>query len=316
MIPYDLVGVLKRGLEKDRRPPDGLLHCSSDLLGSLRHAQLRLAGAPTIESELVADIRLRTGTMWHEHFRDLMTGEGLAVMGEVRLDPWLPEGWSGTADWLFWDFDKRCFVLGDLKTIKGSGLYYIEREGVKPEHEAQLSAYYWAMVEAKMPVRKGFFVCYLPMDQDSGGREYEVEPVIIESLPIPKNELWPEMEYKWGQCQAYLARYRLDWKNAMSQHPAGKVSFINDRIASTPERTQKMFWDKGNGRFDLKLVPDWRTRFCPYPNELCDCSEQGSTKIGHYEMNTDEVKYVPRKGYENVVPLFGPSAAEFNAKAA
>jgi len=57
--------LLNNTLRGDRRPPDGKLHPSGDLIGSLRHAQLRAAGAPTIESEIVSDTRLMTGTQWH-----------------------------------------------------------------------------------------------------------------------------------------------------------------------------------------------------------------------------------------------------------
>lgn len=290
---------------KERRPPDGKLHCSSDLLGPLRHSQLRLAGAPTIESDLVGDIRLMTGTMWHEHFRDLFVRQGLPLMAEVRLDRFLPEGWSGTADWLFWDFNNRCFVLGDLKTTKGSGMYYIERDGVKAEHAHQLSAYYHALVEAKMPVRKRVFVCYLPMDTDSGGLMEQVEPAVVDFEPLDRNYLWTLMEERWASCQDYL-------RTSPETYP----DYNSEALAPPTERTHKLFWDKANGRFDAKLVPDWRTKFCPYSNDLCDCSEQGSTKIGHFMLTDNEVKYVPRKGYENVIPLLQPSEADFGSRRA
>lgn len=312
MNPQDLVGVLRRGLDRDRRPPDGLLHCSGDLLGPLRHSQLRLAGAPMIEDALVSAIRLRTGTMWHDHFRDLFVREGLAAMGEVRLDRWLPTGWSGTADWLFWDFDKRAFRLGDLKTTKGSGIQWVERDGIKPEHRYQLSAYYHALKVARVPLVRAPFVCYLPMDKDP---DRDTEPVLIEFEPVPKDELWALMDERWNACQEYLMaiddereRFALE----TGQHPMDYPTdddVLNDKLAPPADRVQKLFFDRKNDQWDVKLVPDWRTRFCPFPNELCDCSTQGSTKIGHYK----DGEYVPRKGYENVIPLLRPAGLKVAA---
>jgi hypothetical protein len=58
LLPVDLTGILYSALTT-RRESSGKLRCSSELLGPLRHAQLRVAGAPTIASELVSEIRLR-----------------------------------------------------------------------------------------------------------------------------------------------------------------------------------------------------------------------------------------------------------------
>lgn len=308
MIPVDLEGAIRRGLEKDRRPPDGLLHCSSDILGSLRHAQLRLAGAPTIESELVSDVRLRTGTMWHDLIREFFVNEGLAVMGEVRLGEYLPEGWQGTADWLFWDFQKRCFVLGDLKTIKGEGMRWIEKDGAKPEHIAQLSAYYWALVDAGMPIRKGFWICYLPMNDVGKIGPYVVGPPelsLIEVMPLDRDYLHGLMAEKWIKTVDYLRVIE-----------ATDQGLVNDALEPPTPREQQLVWDKSKGHYDLKLVPSWKTRYCPYPNELCDCSEQGTTKIGHFEWSNETVRYTPRKGFENVVPMFSPTVKDFEKRAA
>ena len=315
MIPFDLVGAIRKGLEGHGRVHEKKLYCSSDILGSLRHAQLRLAGAPSIDRGYIDLIRLETGTMWHDRILKILADEGLAVMGEVRLSPWLPEGWGGRADWLFWDFERRCFVLGDLKTTKGEGMYYIERDGAKPDHVAQLSAYYHALVASGMPVRKRMFVCYLPLSADSDGRVEEVEPVIAPVTPWPKDDLWSLMTERWEQTQEYLEWFANDEPNlAMSSYGYHNL-FINAKLAAPLARDQRMFWDKTKQQYDVKLVPDWRTKFCPYPIELCNCSEQGQTKIGHFTMtDNNEVQYVPRKGYENVIPLTQPDAGEFRAR--
>lgn len=313
MLPVDLVGALKAGLARDHRPEDGLLHCSSDILGSLRHSQLRLAGAPTLENELVQDIRLRTGTMWHEYLATQIL-QGLAVMSEIKVTKYLPEGWAGTADWLFWDWEKRCFVLGDLKTIRGEGMYYVERDGAKPEHIAQLSAYYHALKDSGMPLRRGFFVCYLPMNPDSDKRMESVEPVMIDCIPMSKDYLHGIMQEKWEKSQAYLEWFKNGEPNwAMSSY-GDHNRFLNPKLEPPTPREQKTFWDRKAGIYNIKLVPSWKTKYCPYPNELCDCSEQGETKIGHYEYREGDVLYIPRKGFEGVQPQFSFEPRDFETK--
>jgi hypothetical protein len=63
----------------------------------------------------------------------------------------LCHGWaheaSGTADWVFWNADLGWFVLGDMKTIKGDGIAWIEKDGAKREHLWQLSCYWHALIE-------------------------------------------------------------------------------------------------------------------------------------------------------------------------
>lgn len=300
MIPFDVVDVLKKGLAKDRRPSDGLLHCSSDLIGSLRHAQLACAGAPRIESELVSDVRLRTGTMWHSYFNELLIAAGKSVVNEVKLSHLLPEGWSGTADWLFWHEAKRAFVLGDLKSIKGEGLKWIAKDGLKEEHLWQLSAYYWALREGRYPMVKGLAVLYLPMNDVP---KEDIEPVLIEAEPLPRDLVWGVMEDRWAKTKAYLDQVNSD-------HPWGEVGYENKylgagTLAPPMERVQKLF--KNKGKLELKLVPHWSAQFCPYPDELCDCNTQGVTKIGEW-MDCDGVDhiYYPRKGYEDIEPAVAP----------
>ena len=68
----------------------------------------------------------------------------------------------GTADWIFWNPDLGGFVLGDLKTIKGDGITWIEKDGAKPEHLWQFSAYWWALYDAGLPMVKAFAILYWP----------------------------------------------------------------------------------------------------------------------------------------------------------
>lgn len=56
---------------------------------------------------------------------DALVSAGTTFMQEVKLDRWLPTGWSGPADWAFFVAERGAFVLGDIKTIKGNGVQYI-----------------------------------------------------------------------------------------------------------------------------------------------------------------------------------------------
>lgn len=304
MLPFDLVEVVKWGLAQERRPPDGLLHCSSDLIGSLRHAQLHIAGAPKLESELVSDIRLNTGTMWHNWLVEKLIARGLTVMHEVKVSPWLPEGWSGTADHLIYDDKRRAFVLNDLKTTKGEGLKWIHRDGAKEEHIWQGSAYYHALSAGKFPLLDRFTITYLPMN-DTTDRDENIEPVVMEIKPLSRDLVWGVMEDRWVKTKAYL---RTVGDSPLTE-PVG--TYVTDLLEPPIPRIQKLFWDGKNKRWDVKLVPHWSTQFCPFPEELCDCSTQGTTKIGEWRLDNQlwldegvlyawDLNYHPRKGYEDI----------------
>lgn len=303
MIPVDLTALLRRRLAESRRPPDGLLHPSGDLLGSLRHAQLRLAGAPTIESQIVSDTRLMTGTMWHRFLGEMLVGAGVPYMQEVNVTPDLPTGWSGTADAVFWHPEYRGFVLGDFKTIKGEGMKWVLKDGAKEEHIWQLSAYWHALYEMGLPLVQGFVVWYLPQN-DTAERDELIEPVLMECEPLSRDLLWGVMEDRWAACQDYLAK--LSYSTDRPDVDYGE--FLVDNLAPEMSRVQKVFWNGKQSVFDVKLVPHWSAQFCPYPTELCSCSEQGTTKIGQYTL---EAKYEPRKGYEDELPMVEPSPTEY-----
>jgi hypothetical protein len=307
LLPYDLAGTLHEALRADRREPDGLLHCSGDLIGSLRHAQLTAAGAPRIDSQIASDIRLRTGTQWHSYFNEVLAKAGLTFMQEVKVTPWLPEGWSGTADWLFWNADLRAFALSDLKTIKGEGLKWV-LEGAKEEHIWQLSAYYHALVNAKFPMVEGFAILYLPMN-DTTDRSETIEPFVAECAPLPRDEVWERMEERWAWTRVYLERIIPNLK--YSKFVPVAENYLNEHLAPPQERVQKLTWIKKDSKWELRLVPHWSADYCPFSTELCDCSEQGVTKIGEYDI---EGVYKARAGYEELTPAVLPSVREINRK--
>lgn len=311
MFPTDLPTLFLQEIQKTKRKNDGLLHASTDLAGSLRHTQLRLADAPTNEREIAGEIRLMHGTLWHEWFHDALEKNGIPFFHELKLDKFMPEGWSGTADWVFYHPQYRAFVLGDLKTARGEAMYWVERNGAKIEHVWQLSAYYYALLSMGLPMVKGFAIMYWPMN-DVSGKEI-VLPSVQECDPLPKDVVLKEMETRWKKSQNYI--------ESMGDY-SGKPNFLTSALEPPMSREQKLFWNKATKVFDLKLMPHWSARFCPYPDELCDCSEQGTTKIGHYKFHLgdglpdypDSWVYEARKGYEDVAPTDAPSKVEQNKR--
>lgn len=307
MIPTDLPKLFLDEIKGQKRPNDGKLHASTDLASSLRHSQLRLADAPTNEREIVGEIRLMHGTLWHDWFHAALVRAGVPFFYELKLDEFMPEGWSGTADWVFYHPQHRAFVLGDLKTARGEAMYWIERNGAKTEHIWQLSAYYYALLKMGLPMVKGFAVMYWPMN-DTSSMDV-VLPSVQVCEPLPKEQVLTEMTTRWEKSTQYL--------QSLGSSRTTK-ELLTDKLEPVQSREQKLFWNKVTKVFDLKLVPHWSSRFCPYPDELCDCSQQGTTKIGHYKFLQgdglpdwpDAWVYEARKGYEEVVPLDEPSKQE------
>lgn len=311
MIPIDLVAIIEKGLENDRRPPDGLLHASSDLVGSLRHTQLRYVGAPELPRSVVDDIRLRTGTMWHGYIASLLGDSGAPFMAEVNLTPWMPEGWSGTADWLFWSPEYEAFVLGDLKTTKGESIKYKETKGMSTEHHWQLSAYWHALVEAGFPMLDVVSVLYLPMNNIA--RESDPEPVVIEAAPLDGAVVQEQMEWRWLRVQEYRDAFNDDDSN-------WSIRYLNDALAPVMEREQKVTWNYTKGVFELTLVPHWLSDYCPFDNALCDCSEQGTTKMGEFAIDavSKDMAFIPRRDkrwdFSDAEPEVWPTPAEIRKR--
>lgn len=304
LLPFDLGEVIHHELIRGRRPNDHKLHASSHLMGSLRHAQLDVAGAPKRTSELVSEITLMTGTLWHSWLHDTLRGLGVPYMAEVNLTPWMPEGWSGTADALIWHPDLKAFVLLEIKTTKGEALKFIRRDGAKPEHVAQASIYWHAAKKMGIPLARQIGVLYLPKN-DTRSKDELIEPLLVDFPPLPAKPLHAEMKARWGRVSEYVT--------SLGGTPGQEVpsvrpleAWVTDALAPVQDRVQRIYWDKTFGLYEVKLVPHWSAAFCPYPIELCNCSEQGTTKIGVYD---ETGHYTPREGYDHILPeVFPPSA--------
>lgn len=278
--------MLRNALAGDRRPPDGMLHPSSDLTGPMRHVMLSAAGAPTAESETASDVRLMIGTLLHSYMEGIFRGK--PAMLEVKLDKWLPQGWSGTCDWLVWNHERRAFVLGDLKSIRADGLIYIQTDGIKREHLHQVSLYWHGARNMGLPLLKGFGVYYLPKEPIIGQK---IEPMWVEGTPLPYDYIWPLAEERRLAVDAYLEELRAP------RPKAGVVPFVNDSLAPTSDKELRLMWNgtaiKRKGKaapaWELKWMPIWQTTYCPFPNELCDCSEQRPEKVGHWSFDEDGI---------------------------
>jgi hypothetical protein len=301
VLPFDLSEIILEELRRGRRPNDGLLHASSHLTGSLRHAQLDVLGAPKVESELLSEITLMTGTMWHSYIHRALQTLGVPYMPEVNLTPWMPLGWGGTADGLFLNPDLDAFVLGDFKTTKGEGIRYIMRDGAKDEHKYQLSIYWYAakkMFAQTAKIAKVVAVYYLPKN-DTRDKNEVVEPVLADFEPIPWEELQEVTRSRAEAVKEYRESLGPDGYNP---HPPVEY-YLTEALAPVQERQQVLYLDRKTNTYDLLLKPHWSAAYCPYPDELCGCSSQGQTKIGMYD--TDGT-YLPRTGFEDIVPTLTP----------
>lgn len=299
VLPFDLTEIIEHELTAGDRAPDGLLHPSTHLSGPLRHAQLDLAGAPKKPRPIIDRIVLHTGTMWHREIGSWLVKNGVPTMVEVNLTPWLPAGWSGTADLVVWNPDLQAFVLVDMKTTKGTSMKYRLWDGASEEHIWQTSSYWHALKKMGIPLAKVIAVFYLPKD-DTRKKDELIEPVLIDFEPVPVRKLKAEMDRRKGRVDEYLdsiggPRTEAQWKRPKA--------LLNDVLDPPQERVQKIYRDRASGDAVLKLVPHWTAAYCPFPANLCACSEQKTETIGRYDANGE---YHPSKGKEEIEPLVTP----------
>lgn len=263
------------GMATGQREPDGLLHASSHLVSNLRHTLLSFhPDLKPVVPELVSIVRMQTGTLWHAELERWFKGK--PAMLEVDLTPWMPEGWGGRLDYIIWDEYGPGFRLYDLKTCKGENINWIKRDGAKEAHIWQTSLYWWSCYEMGLPMIDEITVLYLPMNVASGA-----ELVEIKFEPLSFDQVQDRCFERWGALAV-----------------AKGNGFDLEKLPSGPGRIQRKY-KAPNGQWDVKLVPQWEAQFCPYPEPFCDCGTLRTTKIGHY---TSGGIYVPRKGFEEILP--------------
>jgi hypothetical protein len=287
ILPFDIEEVVAEELKSDRRENDGLLHASS-LLAPERHAQLTAAGAPRKEEDPVSLTRMLAGTLLHDWLETRLRKLGMLAMFEVNLTPFMPTGWSGRADALFYNPKLKAWTLLDVKTTQGPGMRYV-LNGPKQEHLAQTSAYWYAAKASGLPMVKTIGILYWPIT--AGGKD-SVSPTMVTFAPLPEDELIPLMNARWKRTKAYL-------KSLPKPNPRPLLpeEYITPKLAPESERTQAVYSNK-DGTYDVLLKPHWMTAFCDYEGTgLCDCSEQGQTKIGLFDVDGT---FYPRSGFEDV----------------
>lgn len=297
-LPFDLTEVIAAELAEGRRVNDHLLHASSHLIGSLRHAQLDVVEAPRVESQFVSDVRLYTGTMWHRFIQETMVKAGVPFMQEVNLTPWMPKGWSGTADLLIWvpgggAEGRGGFLLRDVKTIKGEGIRWKLQDGPSEEHIWQVSSYYHAAVRMGLPMIRECGIYYLPMN-DTREKDEEIAPIEAIFEPLPWPVLRQQMEHRNRRAEEYKASLPA---SILEQPEATRplMLYLTDALEPVQERVLKPVFSRRDKKWELKLVPHWSAAYCPFPDELCNCSSQGVTKVGEW---TSDGHYIPRAGYD------------------
>jgi hypothetical protein len=268
--------------------------------GSLRHAQLDVAGAPKIRETFVRGVPVWIGSLMHLDIHRMLREAGVRYDAEVDLTPGMPAGWGGTGDILAHGGIHECTLI-DVKSTNGRAVKYLLDDGAKPEHIKQASAYWHAAVMLGYGMTPKIGMYYVPKEDNA----YASEPLLIWFDPIPKDELWPAMEARRALVDAYLT----------SMHEPDRVvgitgdpdldKFLTPALEPVQERIQKCYFDKATETWDVKLAPHWSTSYCQFPDELCDCRSQGYTKIGMYDV--DGVTYIPRSGYEEIAPVVAPA---------
>jgi hypothetical protein len=261
----------------------------------------------------VGETRLRTGTLLHHDFERIF--RGLPVMLEVKLDEYLPPGWSGTADWIAWNAEKKAFVLGDLKTCKAEALPWILKEGIKESHQHQLSSYWYALRNMGIPLVQGYGVFYLPITQDV--RE-PVQPTWQEATPLDEGYMRDLMAARWARTSEYLLSIEADTRR--NPGPLGK--FITPELEPVQERELRPYWNKAASKaggketpgVEVKLVPNWSTTYCEYDVKLCNCRLQKPEKLGTWMATEQGVVFTPSRTkegkYDPADPVGHPSAKQ------
>lgn len=297
-VPFDLSEIIYAELQRERRENDHLAHAATHLRGSLRHAQLDVAGAPKVGEALVRQMALWIGHALHEDIHRFLRKVGVPYMAEVNLTPWLPPGWAGTADAFFWVPSAKAFKLRDYKTAKGESMRYIRTGGAKDEHKAQVSMYWHAAKKMGIPLLKEAEVYYLPKN-DTRSKDEIIEPLLVPFTPLPAKQIMAEAKQRWGRISDYVKSVGGEPGQEVPDLGRPVGDWLTDELEPVQARTQRAFFDRATGVHEVKLVPHWSAAFCPFSNELCDCSTQGTTKVGYFDIDGE---YIPRKGYENVQP--------------
>ncbi|HEY5984914.1 MAG TPA: hypothetical protein VIV12_00825, partial [Streptosporangiaceae bacterium] len=135
------------------------------------------------------------GTLLHDWLRDSVRKRGTTFITELNLAPFMPKGWGGTADWLFWHEERQGWFLIDVKSIMGFAMKYVLGEGPKTEHVAQVSAYWHAAKKMGLRLLPEVGVFYLPKER--------YEPAFMTFKPTPAAALHADMRFRTRAVAKY-----------------------------------------------------------------------------------------------------------------
>lgn len=299
-IGAKILAAIEGEIVGNQREPDDKLHCSSDICGCIRQAQLRCAGISSdgidrdFAGSFASSAPMTTGTMWHELIASAVTNNFRYVHTEIVVDSGLPAGWTGTADALVTDTLNSPFTLVDFKTTKGEGIQYIEKDGAKKEHIMQISAYYHALADMGFSLAEEALVLYLPMNAVPRS---VVRPSLQWVSPVNETVLFSDMKGKTFDVSAYCRTYE----------ETGLI--LNDALHGPMDMEQKMFWSSKLNAWEVKIVSPWQTQYCPYDPPLCACSDRGTEKIGEFHKTV----WKPRSGY-SIEPTVHPTVADLRER--
>lgn len=277
----DLMEAYEKALELGDREPDNLLHASKHIWWPLRFSQLEFAGHPMGKPEFLDRINMLTGTLHHKFIEEFLKKQKNVwyelVASEVDLTPYLPNGWTGTADWVFYDKEADHCILGDLKTIKPEAVQHLT--GIKDDHLAQLSCYNYGLTKAGYTMAPELFVFYLPKNKVW---THDVKPQQLSSVPIQNIHLI--MESIKDKVDYYVAK--------------PEPMFLENM----PDPVYKYSYNKLMNVFDVKQYPDWREAYtCPFDEKLCP--RTSIRKVGHWNSSRKWVtKYAEHRNRKYPIP--------------
>lgn len=297
-LQFDLTKLIDQSMRRSDRPGPKRLYLSSHLISSLRHVQLEFAGAPMKRESFMSMLTMQTGTLWHEYIAETLRNKRLPVMQEVSISQYLPAGWGGTVDLVAFNEDSYKWHIIDIKTTTGEAIESLQAGGPKDAHVWQVSAYHMALNRMGFPLDNEVSLYYLPKNHVP---RKEVEPFLKTFTPINEGDVWAHMQHRKLVVDFYLRDVEDLHADAKAFSNKTELMLQPASLAPVQDRVQKLFRDRKEGTSELKLVPHFSARYCPFDNDLCDCSEQGQTKIGEYDQLG---LYIPRKGYEDVEPEF------------
>lgn len=295
--------IIYDALLADRRPPTGKLHCSSASWQPLRFTQLSMV-MPQSEDDYGSLMTMKIGTLTHDWLEgilyddsdlNLLGPEWEVVATEWDLTPYLPDKWTGTADYVFVHKPTDTVVVGDLKTIKPEAVAYLGNRP-KPEHVTQVSCYHAAVQKwidkdiEEMPgttLHPDIFVCYAPKSKDS--RQQTILPT-IKTATAETNVI----------ARMHTISFAVD-KYVAEVERTGELD--NQFLAPMPEMVLKISWNKVQAVWDVVAREGWETEYIgsQYPEYLVP--RRPSCKVGHY---SPDGWYVPRKGIaqpDNLPPM-------------